>query len=120
MVKPSTRPGFVVFQCKWGDIGSRVLHAVVPLRVALVSIGINAWVDHDHHVFQKILRERIVFIEQLVNHLHAGIGRNRLISMDIVAQPHDRRHTGVRFAGEHTNAFQMIFPDRIQLGHILR
>ena len=64
-----------------------VAHAVVPVRVPVAAVGVDAGVDDDDGVFQPVLHLLVLGVGQVVEHLHHGFGAHGLVAVHVVAQP---------------------------------
>ena len=91
VVEAPARPGLVVLPGVERGVGRLTGHAVVPVHVAVVAVGVHAGVDEHHRTLQPLLQLLVGGVGQVVEHPHHRLRRHRLVAVHVVAQPHDGR-----------------------------
>ena len=106
-------PGLTVFPAHQFRIWEAGGYLAVPVRVAVVAVGVQGGVDDDDGVLQPVVRRPVVRVRQRVQDAHAGLAARRFVAVDAEAEPDDGVvvQCWVRLAGQQARLPEVVLPD---------
>ena len=85
VIRPTIGPRRIMVYISRLDSRNRALHALVPVDIAVSSIGVNAYIEYQYAVVQYILSLLIFSSSKSIAHLQRRLRARCFIAMDVIA-----------------------------------